>query len=185
MPVKLVQMPPELIHIEEVDIVAAGIEPRLLADFQAYLPGVLEDRRGLAILLPLGSGGVQLLMLLARRVGAALRDENINLRDTGGDIKGGKKRLCYLPGDVLGDAFEEAETRQALTNEAACFLQDLDQVWAGRVPESATPTPRQLLTLLDVRLAAGLPTFLTADPAVLPPEVLAGLRARLQMLGLA
>ena len=182
MPVKLVQMPPELIRIDEADIVAAGIEPRVLAEFRAYLPGVLDDRRGAAILLPAEAGGVPLLMLLARRVGAALRDENIHLRDTGGDIKGGKKRICYLPGDVLDDAFDEAETRQALAEEAACFLQDLDLVWAGRVPESATPQPAQLLKLLDTRLAAGLPTFLNADPATLPPEVLTGLRARLLVL---
>jgi hypothetical protein len=154
----------------------------VLADFRAYLPGVLEDRRGVAILLPEAAGGVLLLMLLARRVGAALRDENIQLRDTGGDIKGGKKRLCYLPGDVLDEAFDEAAARHALADEAACFLQDLDLVWKGRVPESATPRPAQFLALLDLRLAAGLPTFLNADPATLPAEVLTGLRARLQVL---
>ena len=182
MPVKLVQMPPELIRIDEADIIAAGIEPHVLAAYRTYLPGVLDDQRGVAILLPPEAGGVLLLMLLARRVGAALRDENIQLRDTGGDIKGGKKRLCYLPGDVLGDAFEEPESRQALTNEAACFLQDLDLVWKGRVPESATPRPTQLLALLDVRLAAGLPPFLNADPATFPPDVPEGLHARLQVL---
>ena len=121
-------------------------------------------------------------MLLARRVGAALRDENIQVRDTGGDIKGSKKRLCYLPGDVLYEAFEEAATRQALADEAACFLQDLDLVWKGRVPESATPQPAEFLKLLDTRLAAGLPTFLNADRATLPAAVLDGLRARLQVL---
>jgi len=117
-------------------------------------------------------------MLLARRVGAALRDENIQVRDTGGDIKAAKKRLCYLPGGVLNEAFEEAEARAALANEAACFVPDLDQVWAGRVPESATLRPAQFLALLDARLAAGLPTFLTADPSHLPADVVAGIRLR-------
>ena len=42
-----------------------------------------------------------------------------------------------------------------------------------------------LLCAAPVRLAPGLPTFLTADRAILPPEVEAGLRARLQVLELA
>ena len=179
---KLVQMPPHLIRIDEADLVAAGIESGLLARFQAYLPSLLDDRRGLALLLPAGAGGEQLLMLLARRVGAALRDENIQVRDTGGDIKGQKKRLCYLPGDVLDEAYDTQADRQSLATEAACFLQDLHAVWAGRVPESATPRPDAFLELLDARLAAGLSTFLNADPAILPPEGEAGLRARLQIL---
>ncbi|MGE3910658.1 MAG: hypothetical protein AB7K36_14950 [Chloroflexota bacterium] len=179
---RLVQMPPHLIRVDEADLVAADIEPGVLAQFQTYLPSVLEERRGVALLLPTGAGGDMLLMLLARRVGAALRDENIRLRDTGGDIKGEKKRLCYLPGDVLYEAYDTAADRQSLANEAACFFQDLDAVWAGRVPESATPRPDTFLALLDVRLAAGLPTFLNADPSTLPPAVLDGLRARLQVI---
>lgn len=179
---KLVQMPPELIRINEVDIVVAGFEAGVLASFRAYLPGVLEDRRGVVIFLPRHAGAEKLLMLLARRVGAALRDENIQVRDTGGDIRAAKKRLCYLPGSALDLAFEDTEARAALIDEAACFFQDLDQVWAGRVPESATPRPAQFLALLDVRLAAGLPTFVTADPSYLPAEIAAGLRDRLQTL---
>jgi hypothetical protein len=134
------------------------------------------------ILLPRGAGSEKLLMLLARRVGAALRDENIQVRDSGGDIKAAKKRLCYLPGSALDTAFDDAEARQALGEEAACFLQDLDRVWAGRVAESVVPRPAQLLSLLDARLAAGLPTFVTADPVALPLEVAAGLRDRLRVL---
>lgn len=182
MPVKLVQMPPELVRIDEVDIVAAGYEPSLLAAYQAYLPTMLEDRRGVAILASAEAGGLPMLMLLARRVGAALRDENIQVRDAGGDIKGGKKRLCYVPGAVLDDAYDEPDARQTLATEAACFVQDLESAWVGRVPESATLTPSRFLNLLDQRIAAGLPTFVQSAPADLPELVLSGLRSRLRVI---
>ncbi|MCC7370788.1 MAG: hypothetical protein IT306_20370 [Chloroflexi bacterium] len=182
MPVKLVQMPPELVRIDEVDIVAGGYAPSLLAAYQAYLPMVLEDRQGVAILASAEAGGLPMLMLLARRVGAALRDENIQVRDAGGDMRGGKKRLCYVPGTVLDDAYEEQDAQQALATEAACFVQELETVWAGRVPESATLTPSRFLSLLDQRRAAGLPTFVQADPARLPEAALHGLRSRLRAI---
>lgn len=182
MPVKLVQMPPDLVRIDEVDIVAAGHEPSLLAAYRAYLPTVLADRQGVAILASTETGSLPMLMLLARRVGAALRDENIRVRDGGGAITDPKKRLCYVPGSVLDEAYEEPDARQALATEAACFVQELDAVWAGRVPESATLTPSRFLSFLDQRLAAGLPTFVQADPVRLPDAVLTGLRSRLRVI---
>ena len=47
---KLVQMPTDLLHLEDADLDRAGVEPSLLAAFRAYLPAALGERRGLAIL---------------------------------------------------------------------------------------------------------------------------------------
>jgi len=173
--VKLVQMPTNLLHITEDDLAAGGFDAGLLAAVRGYLPGVLADRRGAAVLAPAGGGGRQVLMLLARRVGAALRDENIEARDSGGDMAARKKRLCYLPGQMLGGALALPDARAALATEAACFLQDLE----AAVP--AVPAA-SLLGLLDARTQAGLPTFMNADPARLPADLLAGLRVRLRIL---
>ena len=175
---KLVQMPTYLLHIGEADLQAAGYDAALLAAVRAYLPGLLDDRRGAAILTPPGGGGRQVLMLLARRVGAALRDENIQARDSGGDMAAQKKRLCYLPGQMLGGALALPDAHAALTSEAACFLQDLEAA-ACTVPVVSTEA---LLGLLDARMQAGIPTFVNADPARLPADLLAGLCARLRIL---
>jgi hypothetical protein len=177
--VKLVQMPTDLLHLEDADLDQAGIEPRLLAAFRAYLPRALDERRGLAILAPPEAGAHRLLMVLARRVGAALRDANIRLRDTGGDLKSGRQRLCYLPGDALGAALARSGARAELAGEAACFLQDLDAAWQAN---ATPPEPAALLGLLDERLAAGRPTFLNTAPERLPPGLADGLRARLLAL---
>lgn len=170
---KLVQMPTNLLHIEEADLSVAGYDAGLLAGVRSYLPELAADRRGAAILTPAGRGGRQVLMLIARRVGAALRDENIAVRDGGGDMTVRKKRLCYLPGQLLGGALDLAAARTALASEAACFLQDL---------EAAAVPPDAVLALLDRRLGAGLPTFVNADPTGLAPTLVTGLRARLRVL---
>jgi hypothetical protein len=172
---KLVQMPANLLHITEADLDAGGFDAGLVAAVRAYVPHALADRRGAAILAPAGGGGRQVLMLLARRVGAALRDENIEARDSGGDMAAQKKRLCYLPGQLLGGALDLPDARAAIVTEAACFLQDLEAA-ASTVP------PAALLALLDERLGTGLPTFLNADPDRLPAGLTAGLRARLLLL---
>jgi hypothetical protein len=183
---KLVQMPANLLHVDESDLEAGGYDAGLLAALYDYLPGALSDRRGAAILAPAGGGGRQVLMLLARRIGAALRDENIAARDSGGDMTAQKKRLCYLPGQMLGGALGLPDARAALANEAACFLQDLEAATAAPghphpLPEPAVPVA-EVLALLDARLRGGLPTFLNADPARLPADLVAALRARLLVL---
>jgi hypothetical protein len=192
-------MPTELLHLEDADLDDAGIEPGLLAAFRAYLPRALEDRRGAAILAPAEAGGRQLLMVVARRIGAALRDENIHLREAGGDLKARRKKLCYLPAHALMAALGSPPARRALADEAACFIQDLDGAWAAAPPagrvlgrSDAGPlgpdTPLapvdvlDLLDLLDTRRAGGRPTFLNAAPAGLPAGVESALRARLPIL---
>jgi hypothetical protein len=168
----------------------AGVDAHLLAAFRAYLPGALDDTRGLAILAPPAAGTGRLLMVLARQIGAALRDENIHLRERGGDLKGGRKKLCYLPGSALPLALGEHAASRALASEAASFVQDLDLAWPGDAarhdpPPGARPFDwGQLVRLLDERLAAGRPTFLTADPGGLPPRLAGKLRARLHVLEL-
>ena len=122
-------------------------------------------------------------MVLARRIGAALRDANIRLRDDGGDLKSGRRKLCYLPGDVLGAALDRPSARGELAHEAACFLQDLDAAWAANPAIPALPEPGVLLDLLDERLAAGRPTFLSAAPARLPPGLQPELQARFPTIG--
>jgi hypothetical protein len=176
---RLVQMPSALLHLDDADLDGVGLDPTLLAGFRAYLPLALEERRGLAVLAPADAGAHRLLMVLARRVGAALRDANIHLRDRGGDLKAGRKKLCYLPGSELGAALTTPGVRAALAGEAACFFQDLDAAWAA---ERAALAPGALLDLLDERLAAGRPTFLNAAPDRLPPGLAAGLRARLSVV---
>jgi len=177
-------MPANLLHITEADLEAGGFDAGLLAAVRAYLPDVLADRRGTAILAPAGGGGRQVLMLLARRIGATLRDENIAARDSGGDMAAQKKRLCYLPGQVLGGALRLPDARTALASEAACFLQDLEAATATRVELSGETVvaTAALLALLDERLQAGIPTFLNADPARLPADLILGLRGRLLVL---
>ena len=174
-------MPRALLHLEDADLDDAGIEPALLAAFRAYLPVALDDRRGLAILAP-PDASVRLLMVLARRIGAAIRDANIVLRDSGGDIKAGKQQLCYLPGRLLRDALVEPDDHAALLREAACFLQDLDGAWPNTPPSPLLATAEQAIDLLDARLAAGRPTFLSAAPDRLAPGLEAAIRARLPVL---
>ena len=108
---KLVQMPVELLHLDEHDLPERGVDERLLAGFGAYRSTVPNAgttgwarAESLAILAPPEAGTRELLMVIARRVGAALRDENIHLRDRGGDLKAGRQKLCYLPGGALPEA---------------------------------------------------------------------------------
>ena len=179
---KLVQMPVDLLHLEEADLDVADVGTRLLATFRARLPGALDERRGLAILAPASVEAQRLLMVLARRIGAALRDANIDLRESGGDLKAGRQKLCYLPGGALGVALDRPAARAALAREAACFFQDLDDAWSAENPGSARLDSNVLLGLLDERLAAGRPTFLNAAPDRLPPGLEGALRARLPIL---
>ena len=179
---KLVQMPTGLLHLEDADLDAAGIAPDLLAAFRAYLPRAVDERRGLAILTPPGARAERLLMVLARRIGAALRDANIRLRDDGGDLKAGRKKLCYIPGRVLGSAFDLPAARDELEREAACFIQDLDAAWPSGPAGAMLLEPDALFDLLDARLAAGRPTFLNATADRLPSGLADDLQSRLPFL---
>jgi hypothetical protein len=175
-------MPVELLHLQDEELDRAGVDPSLLAAFRSYLPGALDDRRGLAILAPSAAGTHMMLMVLARRIGAALRDANIHLRDRGGDLKIGRQKLCYLPGQALAAALTTPSTRQALAGEAACFFQDVDGAWPAEHAESEWLDPDELLGLLDQRLAAGRPTFLQATADRLPSGLEGEIRARLPIL---
>jgi hypothetical protein len=179
---KLVQMPANLLHVEDADLDGADVEPGILVAFRAYLPTALDERRGLAMLTSGSGGGRRMLMLLARRIGAALRDENIRRRDSGSDMAARKLRLCYLPGALLSAALDHPQARAELAREAACFFQDLDSAWKAEYPGSTPRDATALLGLLDERLAAGRPTFLNAAPDRLPPGLEDALRARLPIL---
>ncbi len=176
---KLVQMPRELLHVEPDDLPGLGVDGRLLAGLEAHLARANSDDVGLAILAPAEAGTRELLMVLARRVGAALRNENIGRRDRGGDEEAGYKRLCYLPGGVLAQALGMLRSGRALRSEAACFIQDLDLAWAD---QGAALDPTALLELLDLRLARRLPTYASAAPSRLPGGLERELRARLPVL---
>jgi hypothetical protein len=175
-------MPADLLHLEDADLAATGVDPSLLAAFRAYLPSVTQDARGVAILAPPAAGTREMLMVLARRVGATLRDENIRLREQGSDLRAERRKLCYLPGDALSSALDIAGGRRALAHESACFFQDLDAAWAGGNTGHGPITPTALLRLLDDRLAAGRPTFLSADPSRLPTGLKHDIRTRLLTL---
>ena len=178
---KLVQMPVALIHLSEDDLPSLGVDAGLLAEFRRYLDRERDALESLVILAPPEAGTRELLMVLARRVGAALRDENIHLRDRGGDLAAHRKKLCYLPGAALPEAFRTPSARRALEREAASFFQDLDAGWGrGAMPRALAPS--SFLRLLDARSARGLLTFLSANPRGLPPDLERELRARLRVL---
>src|SRR5207244_13315090 len=128
--VKLVQMPREALHLVQDELPGLGVERRLLAAFEVDLSRAADDQVGLAILAPPDAGTRELLMVLARRVGAALRNENMRLRDRGGGRQASYKKLCYLPGGALPQALRVPRARRSLEREAACSLQDLDNAWA-------------------------------------------------------
>jgi len=179
---KLVQMSVELVHLELADLPRLGIEATLLARFQRYYgrePAALES---LAILAPREAGTRELMMVLARRIGAVLRDDNIHLRDRGGDLGAQRKKLCYLPGEALAEALRTPSARHALEQEAACFFQDLETAWPAPPAKYEPVPPSSFLDLLDVRSAHELPTYLSANPRALPPELERQLRARVRIL---
>ena len=176
---KLVQMPRELLHLERDDLPALGVERGLLAEFEAYLSRAADDEVGLAILGPPEAGTRELLMVLARRVGAALRNENIRLRDRGEGPTASYKRLCYLPGGALPRALRAPGARRALGCEAVCFFQDLEMAWADG---AVALDPSVFLELLDLRLARRLPSYASAAPGALPAGLEGELRARLPVL---
>jgi hypothetical protein len=142
----------------------------------------VDDRCGAAIIAPPTAGTREMLMVLARRIGAALRDDNIRRRDQGGDLARFRKKLCYLPGDVLADALSTPGARRTLASEEACFVQDLNDAWGSGATSAAALAPDALLDLLDERLAQARPTFVTAAPDRLPGDVARGLRERLRIL---
>ena len=116
-------------------------------------------------------------------MGAAPRDENISLRERGGDLRGGRKTLCYLPGRALPAALGTPSARRVLAGEAACFFQDLEAAWTAG--EAGAPlSPVAVLDLLDERRAAARPTFVSAAPEQLPAGLERGLRDRLPIIGL-
>lgn len=172
---KLVQMPAELVHVELSDLTGRGVNPELLSALEAYAPRAAADTRGLALLRPREGGTAAALMVVARQVGAALRDENIRRRDSGDDMRVTKKQLCYLPGSAFSEALEDASVAGALTREAALFIQDLDSAGEAHLQQA-------FLALLAARHQAGLPTFISADPAHLSPDLLAAIQERLSVL---
>ena len=174
--VKLVQMPVDLLHVGADDLPGLGVDPALLRQLDAYFARCPDATESLAIFGPPAAGTRELLMVLARQVGAGLRDENIHLRERGGDLEAGRKKLCYLPGSALAEALRDPAARQTLGREAACFLQDVD---AALLADGAGVA---LLELVDARHAAELPTFLSAHAAGLPPGLERGLRARLKVI---
>jgi hypothetical protein len=180
--VKLVQMPTALLHLGDDDLDDVGIDRRLLADFRVRLSRAVEHQQGLLVLVSAEAGGHHLLMVLARRIGVTLRDANIHLRDAGGDIKSGRQKLCYLTGSALASALNAADWRRVLAAEAACFVQDLDEVWRPGECRAGATDWGMLRSLLDERLAAGRPTFVQAAPDQVPRELEALLRRRLPVL---
>ena len=169
---KLVQMPAHLLHVDVDDLPGLGVAPALLKRFDEFRARCLEAPASLAIFGPPAAGTRELLMVLARHIGAALRDENIKLRDRGDDLQTGRKKLCYLPGSALSEALRDPAARRTLEREAACFLQDLDAAFHAGV------SPAPVLDLLEARQVAGRPTFLSADSTNLPAELERELRKR-------
>lgn len=179
---KLVQMPVEFLHLDVDDLPSLGVDAGLLAGFRRYLDRERAALGSLAILVPPEAGTRALLMVLARRVGAALRDQNIRLRDHGGDLGAHRQKLCYLPGAALPAALRTGPARRALQHEAACFFQDLDAAWRAERSDTEPLAPSAFLDLLEARSSRGLPTFLSAHPGALPPGLEREVRARMRIL---
>ena len=175
---KLVQMPRDLLTVEVEDLSALGIHPALVEAVAARCAGDPLAIRSLALLGPRAAGTTAALMVLARRIGTALRDENIRLRDRGGDLRRGRRKLCYLPGAALRTAIDTEYARRALESEAVVFVQDLEDAWSG---DGAPARLADAVSgLLAQRGRRGLRTFVSADPAVLPAGVRAAVLAQLE-----
>jgi hypothetical protein len=175
-------MPTDLLHLDDADLSDLGIDPMVLIAFRSYLTRASTDPLGMAILASPSAGTRELLMVLARRVGATLRDENIALRDTGGDLRPRRKKLCYLPGWAIPAALHDPIARRSIGTEAACFIQDVDAIWAPVRPAPGVLAPAAVLDLLDERLAARRPTFVSAAPSRLPQGLEHDLRVRLSII---
>jgi len=162
-------MPRDLLAVEAADLPSLGVPAQL-----AHAAAELAARDGLtlpsaAILGSRDAGTTAVLMVLARKVGAALRDYNIRLRD-GGDVSATRLRLCYLPGAALPEALASVTARRTLESEAALFLADLDDAWT--VAGVTADLGAALLDLLASRDGAALRTFVSADPTRLPESIL-------------
>lgn len=170
-------MPRELLSAEADDLPGLGVHPALVAAV-AERCAAMNVIEGVALLGPPEWGATPALMVLARKVGAALRDDNIRLREAGGDLARGRKKLCYLPGSTVREALATEAGHRALHVEEAVFLQDLDAVWTGdgaAQPEASTlasTLAAMLAAMLAERCRRQLRTFVSADPAGLPPNVL-------------
>jgi hypothetical protein len=171
---KLVRMPRHLLAVEPEDLPGLGVAPGLAAAVAALAGGDPDAIPSLAILGPREAGTTPALMLLARRVGARLRDDNIRLRDSGGDLAAGRKALCYLPGADLAAALARPDARRALHAEAAVFVQDLDD--SGRASDG------EVCALVAARRERRLRTFVSADPGRLSPRLLSALAANLAVV---
>ena len=154
------QMPTDLLHLEDADL-GGRIEPGAAGRLPRLSPVALDERRALSG-SPQAPVGHRLLMVLARRIGAALRDANIALRDGGGDLKAERKKLCYLPGSALGAALQLPAARRELVREAACFVQDLDDAWTARQFGQTALSLARCSTCSTSGAMPARPTFLNA-----------------------
>ena len=177
---KLVQMPRDLLTVELDDLPALGVHPALIEAVAARCAGDPLAVPSLALLGPRAAGTTAALMVLARRIGVALRDANIRLRDTGSDLRRGRRKLCYLPGSALPAALDAADTRRALQWEAAVFLQDLDGAWKDT--HHAEEVELAVAALVADRRRHGSRTFVSADPTALPAAVYETLDAELEIV---
>ena len=167
---KLVQMPRDLLTVEVEDLAGLGVHPALIDAVAARCAGDPLAIRSLALLGPREAGTTPALMVLARLIGAALRDANIRLRDGGGNLRAGRLKLCYLPGSALPAALAAGDARRALEAEAALFIENLD---------GADGNDAAVAALLAERRRHGARTFVSADPVWLPPSLLAAVVAAL------
>ena len=171
-------MPRDLLTVDQADLPALGVHPVLLDAVAARRDTEPLTIRSLALLGPRSAGTTAALMVLARRIGAALRDENIRLRDRGGDLRRGRRKLCYLPGGSLSAALGDDRARRALESEAVVFLQDLDDALVSSA--GAPASDQAVMNLLALRHRGGVRTFVSADPAALPAAVREALVAGLE-----
>ena len=176
---KLVRMPTDLLHIEDSGLDVLDVDPELLSSFREQLTHVLESSIDVAILAPATMGTRAILMLLARRIGARLRDDNIQRRERGENLQSGRKKLCYLPGRLLVPALGDLVARQALIVEAAVFVQDLDEIGLHTDADFAPFSP---VTLFQKRRATGRVSLVSADPRRLSSELEQELRAHMLVI---
>ena len=173
-------MPRDLLTVDQADLPALGVHPALVDAVAARHEADPLAIRSVALLGPRSAGTTAALMVLARRIGAALRDENIRLRDRGGDLRHGRRKLCYLPGTSLPAALGDDRALRALESEGVVFIQDLDDAWAGAADAAAIDPA--VMSLLALRDRGGGRTFVSADPVALPAAVREALVAGLEIV---
>ena len=95
--VKLVQMPAELVRLDDAQLAELNVDPGLLATFRTYLPRASDDPRGVAILAPPFELHPRAVDGSARRSRRGVERRKHCSAQSGGDLRTGRKSSATCP----------------------------------------------------------------------------------------